>query len=57
MDEKKTNKGRRAFIGTAAGAALSAAAAPLIRPGTAHAQSSGKLKVALVGTGSRGSGM
>ena len=57
MAKEQTLKGRRAFIGAAAGAALSAVAQPLVRPGSAHAKSGGKLKVALVGTGIRGSGL
>ena len=47
--------GRRSFLG-GAGAAITAAAMPLSKPGNANAQSKGgKLKVALVGTGIRGS--
>ena len=57
MSQEQKKQGRRSFLGFAGGAAL-AAAAPLIGKGTAHAQKpGGKLKVALVGTGSRGSTM
>ena len=57
MAEEKVTKGRRKFLGAAGAAALGAAAAPLMDASPALAQSSGKLKVALVGTGIRGSGL
>ena len=58
MADEKKKQGRRSFIGTAGAAALTTTALPFIKTGTAGAQSkNGKLKVALVGTGSRGSTM
>ena len=57
MSDRESTSGRRTFLRTGA-AALSAAALPLATPGGVQAQvSSGKMKAALVGTGSRGSGM
>ena len=56
MAEMKKTTGRRSFLGKAGAAALTAAALPSVVPGNAHA-ANGKLKVALVGTGSRGSSM
>jgi len=58
MADEKKKQGRRSFIGTAGAAALTTTALPFIKTTTARAQSkNGKLKVALVGTGSRGSTM
>ncbi|MFC1539291.1 Gfo/Idh/MocA family protein [Candidatus Latescibacterota bacterium] len=53
MPNKKTGNTRRQFLGTA----LTAAAVPLMSSAHAQAQTGGKLKVALVGTGIRGSGL
>ncbi|MFC1551109.1 Gfo/Idh/MocA family protein [Candidatus Latescibacterota bacterium] len=53
MADKTYANSRRAFIG----AALTAAAVPLMSSAHAQAQTDGKLKVALVGTGIRGSGL
>ena len=57
MTNKKRGTGRRGFLGAAAGMAMAAGAVTQIKHGTAHAKSNGKLKVVLVGTGIRGSGM
>ncbi|MCE5251706.1 Gfo/Idh/MocA family oxidoreductase [bacterium] len=58
MAEEMKKRGRRSFLGTIGAAALTTASIPLMKPGDAQAQSAGKkLKVALVGTGSRGSTM
>ena len=57
MDNGEKTTGRRKFLGTAAGAALAAGAITQIRPRPVSAQSNGKLKVVLTGTGIRGSGM
>lgn len=59
MAEETIARGRRRFLG-AAGAAVLGAAAPMTDPAGAQAQAgrgSGKLRVALVGTGIRGSGL
>jgi len=56
MDSGKVTKGRRKFLGAAGAVAIGAAAAPLVGSDTARAES-GKLKIALVGTGIRGSGL
>lgn len=57
MGDRESTTGRRTFLRTGA-AALSAAALPLTTPGGVQAQtSSGKMRAALVGTGSRGSSM
>ena len=57
MTNEKNSNGRRRFLGAAAGAALTAASAPFVKPTAAQGSSNGKLKVVLVGTGIRGSGM
>ena len=57
MAHEKVVTGRRGFLGAAAGMALAAGAATNIKPAAAQAQKSGKLRVALVGTGIRGSSM
>lgn len=57
MTRKNKTHGRRKFLGAAGVAALTAAM-PLINPASARAKTSGsKLRVAIVGTGSRGCGM
>jgi len=56
MASEPTSSGRRKFMGWAAGAALTAGVSPLTGVSSAHAKS-GKLRVALVGTGIRGSSM
>jgi predicted dehydrogenase len=53
MADKTSARSRRSFIGTA----LTAATVPLMSSAHAQAKTSGKLKVALVGTGIRGSGL
>jgi len=58
MSQDTISKGRRAFLGAAAGTALAAAAAAAPAVNTAKPEgkpSGGKLKMALVGTGIRGS--
>ena len=58
MAEKNIKQGRRKFLGAAGAAAFTAAAMPLLNSNHALAKSSGdKLKIALVGTGIRGSGL
>jgi len=57
MAKEQPRKSRREFISAAAGAALSTAAVPLMSSASAQAEFAGKLKVALVGTGIRGSGL
>ncbi len=58
MADEKKKQGRRSFMGTAGVAALTTTALPFIKTTTARARSkNGKLKVALVGTGIRGSTM
>jgi len=57
MKEETIKTGRRKFLGSA-GTALAAVALPLVNTRTAHAlPDNGKEKIALVGTGIRGSGM
>ena len=58
MAGEKKIPGRRKFFGTAGAAALTAAGVPLVKNSAAQERrSGGKLKIALVGTGIRGSGM
>ncbi|MCE5249375.1 Gfo/Idh/MocA family oxidoreductase [bacterium] len=56
MSERKTGASRRKFMGIAAGTAFAAAATPLVKSASAQTKTGKKLKVALVGTGIRGSG-
>jgi len=58
MAEKLIHPGRRKFLGSAGAAAMTAAGLAMTKPGTAEARrTGGKLKVCLVGTGIRGSGL
>ena len=58
MAKDKVANGRRKFLGTAGAAALGAAAGPLMNGSEVQAQArSGKLKLAMVGTGIRGTGL
>lgn len=57
MSDEMNKRGRRKFLGTGMAAAVSAVL-PLVKPRTAEAKpGNGKLKVAIVGTGIRGSGL
>lgn len=56
MSTRRDFIGRRSFLGKAAGAAITASAAPLVTTTPAAAESRGdKLRLALIGTGIRGS--
>lgn len=62
MGQEEIQRGRRTFLGTAGAAALGGVAINLSKPGTADAapapkSGTGKLKLALVGTGDRGSSL
>ncbi len=57
MSSEKIEQGRRKFLGAAGAAAMGAAAIPLSGGREAHAAKSKKLKIAMVGTGSRGTGL
>ena len=58
MAKENNKRGRRAFLGAAGSAAFTTAVMPLLGSTPAQAKPSGeKMKVALVGTGSRGSGL
>jgi len=58
MSQNPDAHGRRKFLGVAGAAVLSTAAAPLVKTNLAvAAQSKGRLKIALVGTGDRGISM
>ena len=57
MTDINRKQGRRNFLGALGATAVAATSSPLLKTGRAHAKTDGKLKVALVGTGIRGSTM
>ncbi|MBN1290364.1 MAG: Gfo/Idh/MocA family oxidoreductase [Candidatus Latescibacteria bacterium] len=58
MENTKTKHGRRSFLGAIGATAVAATSAPLLKTKSTQAKTTGgKLKVALVGTGIRGSTM